>query len=67
MKKIPIQSVDMPRCEHCNAAEFKPGADHGECHLLPMEWVYIGEGETVARYRGCVPDGWCRHFERKVH
>lgn len=65
MAKIPKDC--MPSCENCNAAEFEQGADVGECHLLPMDWIPIGDGDAIAKWKPCFPGGWCRHFERKSH
>lgn len=64
MAKIPKDC--MPRCENCKAAEFEPGEEVGECHLLPMDWVVVQE-QPVLMWKGCERGGWCRHFERKTH
>jgi hypothetical protein len=63
-KKLPDDC--MPRCENCNAAEFEPGADVGECRLLPMDWVVVSD-TPVAMWKPCYRDGYCRHFMRKSH
>lgn len=64
-KRIPDDC--MPKCENCNAGVFADGEVTGECHLLPMDWVYAGDGDIVARWKPCARQGWCRHFERKTH
>lgn len=65
MAKIPKDC--MPKCEGCNAGVFEPGDEVGECHLLPMQWVTLGEQNAVPMWAPARRDGWCRHFERKVH
>lgn len=64
-KKIP--SDCMPRCEDCAASEFEPGEVMGECHLLPMDWVPMGEDHVRPMWKAAIVGGWCMHFKRKVH
>lgn len=66
-KKPKLPDDCMPKCEDCNAGVFQKDEAAGECHLLPMEWTYVGDGDIVARWRPCVRHGWCRHFERKCN
>lgn len=66
-KKPTIPDDCMPRCENCCAGDFDKGERQGECHLLPMQWTYAGDGDIVARWNPAVRDGWCMHFKRKSH
>jgi hypothetical protein len=66
-KKAEVPDDCMPKCENCNAGVFQKGEDIGECHLLPMDWIPIGDGDALAKYKPAMRGGWCRHFDRKVN
>lgn len=66
-KKPKVEKEDLPCCEQCRAGSFQPGENEGECRFLPMQWVYAGDGTTVARVSPAVRGSWCAQFVRRTH
>lgn len=65
-RKTKVSDDQLPHCEHCKCGEFKPGESIGECHLLPMDWVVIDAG-PIPMWKPAQRNGYCKHFDRKVH